>query len=92
MRAGDLMLPARGDGLLTAVAAGSMVGVTARTIRNWRARGLLGECGLDERGALLFTRAAVRAAEHAVREIGMARIGTDPRKLRKPKPRARVAA
>jgi MerR HTH family regulatory protein len=84
--------PRRGDGLLTASAAASMVGVTPRTIRIWRDRELLGVAGRNERGWELFDRRAVRKAEMLAREQGMEALGTDPRKLRKPKPRARAAA
>lgn len=85
------MLPVRADGLLSARAAAELVRVTPRTIDNWRARGLLDRFGLDERGWALYRREDVRAAEMEARRLGMAALGTDPRRLRKPKPRARAA-
>lgn len=86
------MLPTRGDGLLTAAAGARLVGVTPRTIRNWRDRGLLSIADWDEHGWELFHKADVRWAEAVARDLGREAIGTDPRKLRKPKPRARAAA
>ena len=86
------MLPTRGDKLLTAAQAAELVGVTPRTIRNWRDRELLEVVKRTDQGWELFHKDDVRWAEAMARELGMQAIGTDPRRLRKPKPRAKVAA
>ena len=84
--------PTRGDRLVTASQAARLVGVTPKTIRNWRDRELLSIADWDEHGWELFHKADVRWAEAVARELGRQAIGTDPRRLRKPKPRAKVAA
>ena len=86
------MLPTRGDNLLTAAQAAQLVGVTPKTIRNWRDRGLLEVAKRNDHGWELFHKDDVRWAEAWARDLGKQAIGTDPRRLRKPKPRAKVAA
>lgn len=86
------MRPTRGDKLVTASQAAKMVGVTPKTIRNWRDRELLTVADWTDQGWELFNKADVRWAESLARELGKQAIGTDPRRLRKPKPRAKVAA
>jgi len=78
------MRPTRGDGYLTTLEAGRLVGVKPVTIRQWRKRGYLVAQGLDERGYPLHSREAVRAAERRARDNGLAASGIDPRRLRKP--------
>jgi len=81
-RAGERMLPTRGDGLLGTPAAAQLVGVQPVTIRSWRRKGWLVPQGLDERGYPLHTREAVRAAERTARANGLRTSGIDPRQLR----------
>jgi len=51
-----VMRPTRGDGYLTTLEAGRLVGVKPVTIRQWRKRGYLVAQGLDERGYPLHSR------------------------------------
>lgn len=83
------MLLTRGDDMVTASEAARAVGVTPRTIHNWRRAGLLAARGMNERGWAMFRLREVREAEREARRLGMQRLngGTDPRRLRKPKPR-----
>lgn len=82
---GERVPSLRPDGYLTTVDAAEFIGVSASTIRQWRARGWLAIQGLDEKRYPLHTREAVRAAERRVRENGLTRNGTDPRQQRKPR-------
>lgn len=90
---GGVMLPTRGDGLLTTAQAARLVGVSPKTISAWRSRPVdrerpdgpvfLVPDGLDERGYPLHSAAAVREAERLVRERGISLGGCDPRRLRR---------
>ena len=76
------MVPSRPDGFLTTREAARLVGVQPPTIRAWRADGILGAQGLDERGYPLHTEGAVREAERKVRDSALEKGGFDPRKTR----------
>lgn len=82
------MLSAHGETMYLSKGAAELVDVTPDTIRNWRRRGLLQPDGMDERGNPAYLRRTVTEAERLVREIGLERTGRDPRRMRKPKPRA----
>jgi MerR HTH family regulatory protein len=83
LRPGVVMLPARGDGLLTTAEAARRIRVDPSTISQWRKRGHIHPDGLDERERPLYRPETVIAAELLVRQRGLETTGIDPRRLRK---------
>lgn len=70
------------SGMLDMREAGTLAGVSVRTIRSWREKGYLARSGIGDRGNPLFTAESVRAAEQLARSKGIQASGIDPRLLR----------